>query len=74
MPFLTAKELSVQLRIPLARVYELSRRRLIPTVRLAERQLRYDPDALREWAARGGSVERIADVAGGKAEVSDDSK
>ena len=57
MPFLTAKEVSVELSIPLSRVYELTRRRLIPAVISGERQIRYDPEALREWAARGGDFQ-----------------
>lgn len=56
MRFLTAKEVSVMMRIPLARVYELARMNLIPCVRM-RRQLRFNEDALREWAAQGGTVE-----------------
>lgn len=55
MRLLTAKEVSVALQIPLARVYELARQNLIPSVRLG-RQIRFDENALREWAARGGTV------------------
>ena len=55
MPFLTAKEVSVELNIPLARVYELTRRRKIPALRLGDKQLRYDPAVLREWAEKGGT-------------------
>jgi excisionase family DNA binding protein len=54
MRFLTAKEVSVVMRIPLARVYELARLSLIPSVRMG-RQIRFDESALREWAARGGT-------------------
>lgn len=57
MPFLTAKQVSVELSIPLARVYELTRRQKIPVVRLGDRQLRYDPIALRDWSAKGGLLE-----------------
>jgi len=53
MPFLTAKDVSVQLNIPLARVYELTRRNKIPVLRLGDKQLRYDPEALREWIKHG---------------------
>jgi excisionase family DNA binding protein len=55
MRFLTAKEVSVLMRIPLARVYELARQNLIPCVRMG-RQIRFNEEALREWAARGGTV------------------
>ena len=51
---LTARELSVRLNIPLARLYELTRRKAIPVVRLGQRQLRFDPDALSAWASHGG--------------------
>lgn len=57
MTFLTAKDVSIQLRIPLARVYELTRRGRIPVVRLGERQYRYDQEALSEWSRRGGMGE-----------------
>jgi excisionase family DNA binding protein len=56
MRFLTAKEVSMLLQIPLARVYELARMNLIPTVRIG-RQVRFNEEALREWASRGGSAE-----------------
>ena len=56
MRFLTAKEVSMLLQIPLARVYELARQNLIPAVRMG-RQVRFDETALREWAAHGGRVE-----------------
>jgi excisionase family DNA binding protein len=55
MRLLTAKEVSVAMRIPLARVYELARQNLMPCVRMG-RQIRFDENALREWAARGGKV------------------
>lgn len=40
--------------LPLQRVYELTRREVIPAVRIL-RQYRYDPTALAEWAKRGGT-------------------
>ncbi|MGH9944458.1 MAG: helix-turn-helix transcriptional regulator [Pyrinomonadaceae bacterium] len=36
------------------RIWELSRRHLIPHVRIGERQYRYSERALREWIASGG--------------------
>lgn len=56
MRFLTAREVSIAMQIPLARVYELARLNLIPSVRMG-RQVRFNEDALREWSARGGAVE-----------------
>jgi len=53
---LTAKEVATEWQIPLARVYELTRQGLIPCLKLGTRQLRYDPEVLRDWKARGGNV------------------
>lgn len=57
MRFLTAKEVSVAMRIPPARVYELARLNLIPCVRMG-RQIRFDESKLTEWADKGGSTLR----------------
>jgi excisionase family DNA binding protein len=54
---LTAKEVAAEWQIPLSRVYELTRRGLIPHLKLGARQLRFDPESLREWKARGGNIE-----------------
>jgi excisionase family DNA binding protein len=56
MKLLTAKEVSEVLQVTPARVYELARGRAIPTVRIGERQVRFDENALREWIARGGEL------------------
>jgi excisionase family DNA binding protein len=50
------------LDIPKARVYELVRRGILPAVRIGERQIRFDEDALREWIERGGSVTVLDDL------------
>ena len=55
---LTAKEVAAEWQIPLSRVYELTRRGLIPYLKLGARQLRFDPDSLREWRERGGNIDR----------------
>jgi excisionase family DNA binding protein len=52
MPFLTAKDVAIELNIPLPRVYELTRRGQIPAVKLGDKQLRFDPEVLREWLKR----------------------
>ena len=52
---LSAKEVSVALKLPLQRVYDLTRRGAIPAIRIL-RQYRYDPNALAEWAKRGGTA------------------
>ncbi len=55
MRLLTAKEVSIALQIPLARVYELTRRGVLPVLRLGDRQLRFELDTLREWAKRSST-------------------
>ncbi len=57
MRLLTAKEVSQVLQVTPARVYELARGRAIPSVRVGDRQLRFDEAALREWCASGGSLQ-----------------
>jgi excisionase family DNA binding protein len=54
MHLITAKEASQILGIRLARLYELTRLRLIPSVRMGEKAIRFDEAALREWIQRGG--------------------
>lgn len=53
--FKDAKWVAETFGLPLQRIYDLSRRELIPAVRIL-RQYRYDPDALAEWAKRGGTA------------------
>lgn len=53
----TAKEVSEILQIDLQRVYELTRRRLLPVVVLGERQYRYSETALQNWIEQGGNQE-----------------
>jgi excisionase family DNA binding protein len=50
---LTAQQVAVFLQVPKARVYELAREGLIPTVHLG-RQLRVSASALDDWIADGG--------------------
>jgi hypothetical protein len=59
---LTAKEVAAEWQIPLARVYELTRQGLIPCLKLGVRQLRYDPEKLRDWKARGGNVQHETEL------------
>ncbi len=54
---LTATEVSKVLQIDLQRVYELTRRKLLPCVRLGERQLRFSPQAIERFIADGGNQE-----------------
>jgi excisionase family DNA binding protein len=54
MHLITAKEASQILGIRLPRLYELTRQRLIPVVRMGEKAIRFDEAALREFIERGG--------------------
>jgi excisionase family DNA binding protein len=49
-----APEAAKMLDIRLARLYELTRQRIVPAVRVGPKQLRYDRESLREWIQRGG--------------------
>ena len=53
MRLLTAKEVAPILQVTEARVYEMSRENLLPTVRMG-RQVRYDEETLRNWIKAGG--------------------
>jgi putative molybdopterin biosynthesis protein len=50
---LTMSEVSARLGISTARGYELAREKIIPVVRLG-RQLRVDPEELKNFIKRGG--------------------
>jgi excisionase family DNA binding protein len=52
---LTAKEVTEFLNIDLQRVYDLTRRKLLPTVVLGERQYRYSRQAIEKFIASGGN-------------------
>jgi excisionase family DNA binding protein len=56
MRLIQAKRASEVLSVSLARLYELARLGVIPVVRLGPRQIRFDEDALTEWARQGGLV------------------
>lgn len=49
-----AREAAKMLDVRLARLYELTRQRIVPSVRIGPKQLRYDPETLREWIQKGG--------------------
>lgn len=58
MRLLTAKQAAEFLQVTLPRAYELARGVLpLGVVVRIGRQVRFNEDALRQWAARGGSVE-----------------
>lgn len=51
---LIAPEVSAEFRISKPRLYELTRRGVVPVVRLGPRQLRWSARALGEFVASGG--------------------
>jgi len=54
---LVAEEVAKILRVDKQRVYELVRTNKIPTIRVGERQYRFDSDAIQKWIERGGNME-----------------
>ncbi|MDQ3743600.1 MAG: helix-turn-helix domain-containing protein [Acidobacteriota bacterium] len=55
MRLLTAKEVALIIQTPVARVYELARLNLLPSVRMG-RQVRFNEEALRRWVSGGGTA------------------
>jgi len=54
-----APEAAKMLDIRLARLYELTRQRIVPSVRVGPKQLRYDQETLREWIQKGGLNQQV---------------
>ncbi len=54
---LVAKEVAELLRVDKQRVYELVRTNKIPTIRVGERQYRFDEKSIQNWIERGGNME-----------------
>ena len=54
LPMLTAEQVAEVLAVPQHRVYELTRRGVLPHTRIG-RQVRYDAERLREWIDSGGT-------------------
>lgn len=52
---MTAKDITEVFGIELQRVYELTRRKLLPCVLLGERQYRYSREAIEKFIADGGN-------------------
>ena len=52
-----APEAAKMLDIRLARLYELTRQKIVPAVRIGPKQLRYDRQSLHEWIRQGGLKE-----------------
>ena len=55
---LTANDVSEVLQIDLQRVYSLTRRKLLPAVKLGERQYRYSKSAIERFIENGGNQEK----------------
>lgn len=49
---LTAVQVAEMLAVPKARVWSMSRRGEIPTVRIGAREVRYRPEDIDKWIAR----------------------
>jgi excisionase family DNA binding protein len=60
MSLLIAAEVAGILRVSTARVYELVRLRMLPALKIGQRQLRFDEKTLREWIEGGGSCVPVA--------------
>jgi excisionase family DNA binding protein len=54
-PQMTVEDVSVFLKIPVGRVYDLVRKKAIPHTRVGK-YLRFDPTALAAWLAKGGTA------------------
>jgi predicted site-specific integrase-resolvase len=62
---MTAKDITEVFGIELQRVYELTRRKLLPCVVLGERQYRYSRQAIERFIADGGNQEGERENNGG---------
>jgi excisionase family DNA binding protein len=51
-PLLTAVQVAELLSVPKTRVWSMSRRGEIPTVRLGPHEVRYRPEDIDQWIAR----------------------
>lgn len=51
-PLMTAAQVAQLLAVPKTRVWSMSRRGEIPTVRIGPRELRYRPEDIEAWIAR----------------------
>jgi excisionase family DNA binding protein len=61
MRLIKAKEAAELLDLRLPRLYELTRQRLIPSVRLGEKAIRFNEAALKEFIERGGISTEVSE-------------
>lgn len=54
---LLAKEVGEWLNIDVQRVYEITRRGLLPHIKIGDRQYRYSETAIQRWLEKGGNQE-----------------
>ena len=60
---LKAKDVSEWLGIDAQRVYELTRRGLLPHVKIGDRQYRYVEKDIDEWLRAGGNKDELRNIA-----------
>ena len=63
MRLIKAKEAAELLDLRLPRLYELTRQRLIPSVRVGEKSIRFDESALRDFIKGGGISAKDSEAA-----------
>ncbi len=56
---MTAREVADHFKVPVARVYELARRGVLPVVHLGARQIRFDRERIRRFADQGGAASTL---------------
>lgn len=61
MRLIKAKEAAELLDLRLPRLYELTRQRLIPSVRVGEKAIRFNETSLKEFIERGGISTNVSE-------------
>lgn len=54
---LIADEVAELLRVDRQRVYELTRRNLLPHIKIGDRQYRYSRESVQKWLEQGGNTQ-----------------
>ncbi len=54
-----AKDIADWFDMDVQRVYELTRRDLLPHIQVADRQYRYSPSAIQRWINEGGTTKEV---------------
>ena len=60
MRLLDAKEVAEIMQLNVQRVYELTRRGILPSLRIGPKQIRYEETRLMKWIEYGGKLKRRA--------------